>query len=224
MIEFFQFVVYNKINLSQTNSYIKNVFKTIKGYFKVLFLYVLIVVILTSLGINTSKKSVFNTPNVPEIYKLLMVVIIMPIIEEIVFRLSLLPNKKKLYFSLIFGNILCFFFFRKSFVNEIFHKTFFLTTTFLSLYCLNRFYDKIVAFIFNNIRLLIHLMVFLFCIMHIPNYIFGKGNTPYLLLLLQILNGYYFSFVRLEYGFYYAIFIHIFHNFLVSLPLLIKYI
>ena len=85
MIEFFQFVVYNKINLSQTNSYIKNVFKTIKGYFKVLFLYVLIVVILTSLGINTSKKSVFNTPNVPEIYKLLLVVIIMPIIVEIVF-------------------------------------------------------------------------------------------------------------------------------------------
>ena len=225
MIELYRFIFKNKLNSSHSVSLIKKIFGTIGGYFKVLLFYLIIVTILTSIGVNNSKKPFLNQPKVPEIYKLLMVVLIMPIVEEIVFRLSLIPQKRKLYISLGFGNIFCFFFFKRHFENEVTHKIFFLFISSLSLYLLYKFYDKIIIFINQNTRLFIHLLTIIFCLIHIPNYKFENGNGigPYLTLFLMLLNGYYFSLVRLKYGFYYAVFIHVFHNLLVSIPMLIKY-
>ena len=86
MIEYFSFILKNKIDFSYDNFITKKISWTIKGYFKVLFLYILIVTIMTFFGINNSQKSIFNEPKVPELFKLIMIVFFMPLIEEIVFR------------------------------------------------------------------------------------------------------------------------------------------
>ena len=222
MIEYFSFILKNKIDFSYDNFITKKISWTIKGYFKVLFLYILIVTIMTFFGINNSQKSIFNEPKVPELFKLIMIVFFMPLIEEIVFRLSLNPQKRNLILSVVFTNIFSFLFFKKHFENELFHKLFFLGLLLLTVYLTNNFYERIKTFLIKNKRYLIHFSVFTFCLIHIPNYKFGLGNTPFFLLFLMLLNGYYFTLVRLKFGFFYAVFIHIFHNTIVSIPMLIK--
>ena len=77
----------------------------------------------------------------------------------------------------------------------------------------------------KNFLLLMHLSTIIFCLIHYWNYNFQSNSiTPYLLMFLMLINGYYFAYTRMKFGISYAIFIHSFHNIIVSIPLIVKFL
>lgn len=222
MIEFYNFLFNNRLIVSNDNLFFKNFVKILKTYFSIFVVYIIIVILLKLLGFNETEKPFQKDLDVPEIPKIILVIIVMPIIEEIVFRLSLVPKRLYINISIIFANIFCYFALNKISTNEIYYNTIFITILLVTLYLFNKNFESVISFIKKNSRLFIHILAIVFCLFHINNYNFDNRVGAFYALLFVLINAYFYSFVRLKYGFIYVILIHMFNNFIPSIPLLLK--
>lgn len=152
---------------------------------------------------------------------ILSIIIFGPIIEELAFRLFLIP--KYIYISLSLS----------VFIIAI-SKTLLGTNDGYEWYLLTLPVFSLAYYIFKNksfnatksVRFLVHISVVVFAFMHIFNFTEVKNWMYFIIPILtapQILMGYILSFTRLKYGFLFGVLLHMLINFTLSLPLLIKY-
>ncbi|MDE5423508.1 CPBP family glutamic-type intramembrane protease [Ancylomarina sp. DW003] len=153
---------------------------------------------------------------------ILSVIIFAPIIEELAFRLPLIPRYKYISFSL------------SIFIIAI-GKSIWGTNYGYELYLLALPTFGLAHYIFKDksfnttkqLKLIVHISVILFAFMHIFNFIDVEFWMYFIFPILtapQILMGYILSFTRLKYGFLYGVILHMLINFTLNLPLVIKYI
>ncbi|CAI9429869.1 CAAX amino terminal protease self- immunity [Candidatus Ornithobacterium hominis] len=222
MKEFIRFIFTGEV-LQQDSSFLRNMLEVLLGYGKVMFIYLLIValgVLIFNITSSTSTAMVrHNDTNF--YYRILLICIIVPIIEEFAFRLILNVNK----INIIVGGlslIFCIGTFINSYINT---NKYVLMAIILciGIYVILSNYESIVFFIVRNKFVIIHFLTILFCLFHYKNHNFNSDLLGILLLMfMTLLLGYYFTFVRLKFGFAYSVMIHIIHNTLISLPFIIN--
>lgn len=196
-------------------------------YLKILLFYIVVVVIFAVLGFMKSDASPsIKNDNIPQYFTLLFVCIIAPIIEELIFRLPLKTNKINLLVAIFCLNVFIFFITKKHFKglteNYILNLIYFisLVVSMMFTYVKNH---ELINFIENNFILFLHTSAVVFCLFHIKNYNFNIDSIlPYLLMFLVLFIGYFFSYITLRFGIKYSIAMHVFHNTLISLPMIIK--
>lgn len=109
MVDFLNFILKGKYDVN--NSGLLHSLKfVIGGYFRNLFFYSLIVILFTYFGLTTSEKSpTVKHSEIPAYFKLLFVCLVMPLIEELVFRLPLRFNKVNIIIATILFFVLTYF-------------------------------------------------------------------------------------------------------------------
>lgn len=148
----------------------------------------------------------------------------LPLIEEIVFRLSLVFSRCNLSLTIagisfiIVNNFLKV---QALFTEENYYSTRIIVSIFLSMligilfYFASKKYEVTFAYFFkNNFRIIYYLSALIFAILHISNF---EINLHYFLIYpLMILPSIFFGlavgFVRVKYGFFYSVFIHVINN------------
>lgn len=198
-------------------------------YFIILFSFLIIAVIFSFLGLlrsNTESTTINHAQEIPTIAKILIACIFAPIIEELIFRLPLIIDKTNIIISTICFIVFLFFFTKKYFTNYEYIRYIFISVLFIGCMYFSIFkYDYLHPFLNENRLFIIHFCSILFCIAHYGNYNFNTNSyAPYLMLLSVLINGYYFSYIRLRFGIEYSIFIHMFHNTIIFIPAIVKFI
>lgn len=147
-------------------------------------------------------------------WKLIFFACIAPIIEEVSFRLALNPSKFNLSISLAFQTVLYLHLLYLIDVNFYIRLLIMLVLgLFLNIYMP----QKIENFINKNLRLFIYYNIIFFGLIHTSNFDFTSVSQIYFipfLILIQLLLGIYFSYMRLKYNFLIVLGFHIFHNFI----------
>lgn len=144
------------------------------------------------------------------------IIIIAPVFEELIFRLSLKKSKK----NLIISSISCLsyilirlFYFNK--LNTVDYILCILCCYFsLNIFTSQKRYFKIHFHLLNLIFALLHIFNYVIEVKFIPIYFFGVLN--YLIL------GFVFSYYRLYYSFKINLIMHVCYNFLALIPLVFK--
>lgn len=218
-----------KANFNETTfGVFGNIKFILSKYFLILFIYFSIAVIFSVLGFLGSKTgiSINHSEKIPTLSKIFLICLFAPIIEELIFRLPLVINKSNIIISLSCLTLFIYFFLKKYFINYEYLRYIFVFTFFIvSMYNFIFKYDTVYYFLVKNKLYFIHICSIFFCLAHLGNYNFNtRSIAPYLIIISLLINGYYFSYVRLRFGIEYSIFIHIFHNTLVSIPMIIKFI
>lgn len=191
-------------------------------FFKLLLLFYaicvplgLIVGILLKLLNYSDTELNFNT------LKILIVGILLgPIIEELLFRLLLLPKLKNVIIFIVFSISMAIIYLIKGSIH--FLIIFLLFGSIAFLFCQNkRYLRKAQLFIINHFCFIFYTSCILFGFYHIFNY------TPFnlklfilmpLIVLPQIVAGVFFGFIRMKFGIFYSI---IFHSVTNVIPILI---
>ncbi|VDH03539.1 Uncharacterised protein [Bergeyella zoohelcum] len=226
MNEIIHFLIKGK--LSQ-NSFglIGNLKFVVSRYFGVLFSFLILAIIFSFFGMLKSDGEVTSgiEKKFPDGIRILLVCIIAPVLEELIFRLPLKINKINLSISLVCFSLFMFFLMKSNFPqNDILRYLFVCILFFSCLYLILYRYNDVNAFLKNHYIIFLHLLTISFCLAHFGNYNFKtKSIVPYLIMFSVLLNGYLFSYVRLRFGIQYSIFIHMFHNTLVTLPIILKF-
>lgn len=226
MVDFLNFILKGKYDVNNLGL-LHSLKFVIGGYFRNLFFYSLIVILFTYFGLTTSEKSpTVKHSEIPAYFKLLFVCLVMPLLEELVFRLPLRFNKVNIIIATILFFVLTYFLTKKYLVGfGNFRYFIFLFLSGISLLLLLKNYIFFESYFNKNFLLLMHLSTIIFCLIHYWNYNFQSNSiTPYLLMFLMLINGYYFAYTRMKFGISYAIFIHSFHNIIVSIPLIVKFL
>ncbi len=227
MKQIFDFIYSGEVNGDIFNTW-GNIKFILSKYFLILLTYILIAILLAFLGVLSSngEVTVEHAKKIPTIVKIFLVCLFVPIIEELIFRLPLISSKINIIVSLFCFTIFLYFFTRKYFISYEYFKYFFISVFFIGCMYFPIFkYEYVHNILTGNKVFMIHFYSILFCIAHFGNYNFNSNTfTPYLISLSVLINGYYFSYIRLRFGIEYSIFIHMFHNTLVSIPMIIKYI
>ncbi|GEM_PF-2640084 len=147
-------------------------------------------------------------------WKLIFFACIAPIIEEVSFRLALNPSKFNLSISLAVQTVLYLHLLYLIDVNFYIRLLIMLVLgLFLNIYMP----QKIENFINKNLRLFIYYNIIFFGLIHTSNFDFTSVSQIYFipfLILIQLLLGIYFSYIRLKYNFLIVLGLHIFHNFI----------
>lgn len=196
------------------------------NYFKLILFHIILLTILTYFfSDSTEKSTIVESDEIPLYFKLLFICLIMPIIEELAFRLPLDISKNNLIISIVCLNMFLFILTKKhlSDMSSIYKYGMYITVLGLSLYFAIQNYQSILIVLQKNFVTYLHIISISFCLVHYGNFDFTtKSITPYFLMFLIFVNGYYYGYTRLRFGISYAIFIHMFHNILISVPLIIK--
>ncbi|RUT72819.1 CPBP family glutamic-type intramembrane protease [Ancylomarina longa] len=152
---------------------------------------------------------------------ILAVIIFAPIIEELTFRLLLIPKYSYISFSLS----LIIITFSKSIWGTNYGYELYLLA--LPAFCLAHYIFKDKSFnTTKSVKLLVHISVVIFAFMHIFNFVDVKTWMYFIFPILtapQILMGYILSFSRLKYGFLFGVLLHMLVNFTISLAMLFKF-
>ncbi|NVO09995.1 MAG: CPBP family intramembrane metalloprotease [Bacteroidales bacterium] len=184
-----------------------------KHFFLLILKYYLMMLPVTIVvAIIAKHYNIVHKPSLLPLYKkMLLTLILTPILEELLFRLLLIFNRRNLivfgltcftlsiYYLLINSNIKLLIF---AFSTLLFAIAFF-----------NQGNCKL--FLRNYFRLIFYATSILFGLLHVFNY---TGVSGYLILFVpflvfpQILMGFFFGYVRVTYGFIYAILFHSFLN------------
>jgi len=199
---------------------------TIQGFLLLLFTYLIFAIPITFPLIllnafDLIPEHISQTQDASLKY-IMAVIIFAPVIEELTFRLLLIPKYSYISFSLSLIIIAI----SKSIWGTNYGYELYLLA--LPAFCLAHYIFKDKSFnTTKHLRLIVHVSVVSFAFMHIFNFIDVELWVYFIFPILtapQILMGYILSFTRLKYGFLFAVLIHMLINFTVSLPLLIKYI
>ncbi|MFP3594539.1 hypothetical protein [Chryseobacterium sp. SIMBA_038] len=221
---FFSFIYKPKID-KLSKSFIRNSLELLSLF---IFGFVLRITIslITPYFVNIPMEGVSGDDET-SLYFILVACLLSPLIEEIAFRLPLLFSNINFSFS---ATIISFFI-----VNRFFHlddhfdvQHYFILRVIIS--CLFGFLVWLIVrkyhIIFENfynkrLEVIVYSYSLLFAFMHIANYDMESAN--YLLfsifiMLPHFISAFILSFVRLNYGFSYALFLHILNN---MIPLII---
>jgi len=159
----------------------------------------------------TQKELVANFPE-----RLLRGVLLAPLIEETLFRLIYVYNKRNLGIILLTSvGLIVFFLFRESISKLIIFGSTALTAGILLL-----FFQKSRDFFNEHFRFFFYSIALAFAVLHIFNFTGITGPVTFLTLffvLPQFVLGIILGYARVTYGFIYAVLIHA----LVNLPVLI---
>jgi hypothetical protein len=196
--------------------------KIFKNAIKQFVLYDITIIIIGSILIgitlifSDSFKEVFLSKNnfseIPFLKSVFYFCLIAPIIEELTFRLGL--KISKLNISIFLGfNIIAILK-----ISGIIEQTFIIRLLLIlciSIICFLFLKDKYLSFFKINYPLFLYFNILFFGFVHIGNYSYSS-YSQYLfvpvLVFTQIFLGIYLSYSRLRFGFFFALFIHIFHN------------
>ncbi len=152
---------------------------------------------------------------------LLAITIIGPILEELIFRLFLVPKYSYICFSL---SLIIIEISKSLWGINCGYELYLLA---LPAYVLAHYIFKDKSFnTTKHFRLIVHVSVVLFAFVHISNFIDVEFWVYFIIPILtapQILMGYILSFTRLKYGFIFAVLLHMLINFTLNLPSIIKY-
>ncbi len=171
---------------------------------------------------DSSLNSMGNAVNT-----ILFVVILGPILEELIFRASL--RISRLYFSICSSVSLIAFlklFFLGSYSNLIY--LFFIPASLLLFFIFSykkRLFSSIERFWHKNFEVLFYTSSVLFGMMHLLNYEdihWWMIIISPLLTLPYIIMGLFLGFIRMNYGFFYAVVFHVVINTIGSVPILVK--
>jgi len=158
--------------------------------------------------------------------------LIIPVLEEVAFRLSLKLNIINLSLSVsVISFIVVSYVLRIDIIN--FNQNLLLRLAvalmgFVTTYLLlrnKRIFENITKVWKNSYKLIFYLFLFLFVIRHIDSYELNVITLLFLPMLLtpQLVSGIFLSFVRIRLGFIYSIVFHMFINVFSSLPQIIIY-
>lgn len=197
--------------------------KTLKSYLNQFVIFDFIIVFTASILMalffffSDSFKEVFLSKNdfveVPFVQKILHFCIIAPIIEELTFRIGLKISKLNIAIYLGF-NLMAILQILEVIEQKLLIK--FLLIIFISLMCFLFLKDWHLAFLKKKFTFFLYFNISFFALVHIGNYSFSHFSqylfVP-ILIFPQIFLGIYLSYSRLKFGFFFALFIHFFHNF-----------
>lgn len=197
---------------------------TAKGLLLLLFTYfVLVIPILLFLTVFNAFDLMpehISQKEVASLKYILSVIIFGPIIEELIFRLLLIPKYVYISFSLSLFIVAI----SKTIWGTSYWYEWYLMI--LPVFGLIYYAFKNISFNINiSIKLLVHITVIIFAFNHIVNFVDMKIWMYFITPILtapQILMGYILSLTRLKYGFLFAVLLHMLINFTLSLPLIIK--
>ncbi|MDQ3099261.1 MAG: CPBP family glutamic-type intramembrane protease [bacterium] len=175
-------------------------------------------------GVNAVNELAMNG----EFWEVLFLgVVLAPLIEEITFRLPLRYHRAYLLLSsFMVIRIIVVFFLRQSFPNLAQTSLMagviplVLTTGVYFLLRLERVEKRVINFYTNRFPLLFYTATILFGLMHITNYS-NVQNIVLIVLLLcipQLIVGSILGFIRIRYGFAYALLMHAIYNGILLVP------
>ncbi|MBX2958152.1 MAG: CPBP family intramembrane metalloprotease [Cyclobacteriaceae bacterium] len=163
---------------------------------------------------------------------LLLVIIIIPILEEIAFRGWLTKSKQVVAFSL-YATLIYFlqtfivlvsdFGIKISLLDKVFIFSIFSIVT---IYFLYSKIERLAHHIYNNLRSSIIISISLFSFIHIFNYPSPNWSLSNLVALLIILaphaaTGFIYSYIRIKNGLIWSVVLHILNNSIVLIPVLL---
>jgi membrane protease YdiL (CAAX protease family) len=160
-----------------------------------------------------------------------LIVIWAPISEEIAFRLWLRFSPLKWAFGLSFLSLFVIPFFNLSFLTldswrNVLSTSLFLLLLIFSLYRLfsyEKIAQKVPLFLQKNFRFLFYISSIAFAVLHITNYDIDLKTIWHfapILIFPQLFLSFTISFVRMNYGFSWSIFMHALNNFVAVSPFL----
>lgn len=227
MRDFFKFVFTGNTEAVDKGVF-RNALGVLWGWFKVMIVWIILTGIIIALtGIDTSNSATETMNRLPDMniwIKFFLISIALPFVEELAFRLSLVPKKKFLPISV---PLLIFYLLGGIATLPNMNRTIVLILIFivmaLGVWFVHKKYDVIKDFLTKNRLLWLHFLAISFSLVHWVDY--GLVKTPALGVVLlsgALLMGYFFSFIRLRYGFAYAVVAHGFHNGMIILPIIIR--
>lgn len=153
-------------------------------------------------------------------FGILKIAILVPFIEEILFRLFLVPSKNNLKISISF---IIFFIINKGFFFiDFYNYKLYLSITLIIIanQILVKKYNEIYTFIKGNQKLLITTSILLFGLVHISNIdtFYWQLSLFYPIYVIpQIIMGYFITNLRLKAGFIWGVTLHVIINFISSI-------
>ncbi len=191
--------------------------------FRLFFLnFFLVIIIMVPVGILRLKFNLHpQGVDLPLFTYIVINIIIIPIIEESAFRLTLIYNKIFLSISTM---IISFIFISYLITGELispanlYLRLLYSIAIAVILYLFIKVVPKIDSFFssfwVNHQRLILYFFVFLFVAMHIKEYTFPLQQLPVVLLILtpKLVTGIFLSYTRMRLGFTYSILLHIIIN------------
>jgi len=142
--------------------------------------------------------------------KIFSIVLLVPFVEELIFRGFLKFNKKYiLALSIISYIVLCFSFVKQEEIRTILIIAIFIFGLLALFY--SRFYQWLIRFIGNNLKLLIYISSLLFAIIHFSNY--EDFELINLVVITQkIVAGLFLAFIVYKYNIWYSLLFHALNN------------
>jgi hypothetical protein len=185
----------------------------IKNFLSLLFIYI---VFMIPLGLvfyflfkvlNLEHKAIHL--NFQE--KLLYGILLAPIIEELLFRLLLVFNKKNLVILIITTFALLVYFI----IGENILKTVLFLLLGVILMIVFKYHDQCKVYFIRNFKLSFFLIAVIFAFLHFFNFL-GVSPSNFLFLPLfiipQVILGLILGYIRITYGLVYSIFFHVLVN------------
>jgi hypothetical protein len=187
------------------------------------YLIMIGVIVITSISIIVPLRLLDIVPPQPthSNINILLMILVAPVFEELVFRLPLLFSRRNILISIA---ILLFFLNKKNLPFAIILS---LSVIFISYILLNIKRNKIERilkyFWYKHYHIVFYLFVCIFGVVHITNFQ-DLSTTQYffipVIVLPQIIMGFYLGYVRVRFnnGMFICIFLHILTNFFACLP------
>jgi hypothetical protein len=170
-----------------------------------------------------SSSIIDSTVAKTDFLKLIFIILLGPLLEELAFRLPLSLIKNEILISLPFICFMIFVFLKKN--TSLSKSIIFLGL--LVLFCILFYLVKKIDFKNVYFVFFLNLSVFLFAFSHWNNSKFisniGFFDRTIIYILPMLIMGYFLSYIRLKYGFYWSLILHITHNLIFTLPIIIKW-
>lgn len=221
LIEFFKFIYRPSIHKSSSHSIYKKIYDVLSIYF-FCFIIGISISIITFYFINTPKRK-DNDINLGFDF-IFLSCLFLPLVEEILFRLSLIYSRCNFSFTLGGLSFLFLNNMLKANVSLTIENSSFIrivVSIIISIiigtifYSFSKKYNNILnQFHRNNFKVLFYLSSIIFALLHISNFemnLYSFLISP-LMTLPQLLFGLAAGFIRVKYGFLYCFFIHILSN------------
>lgn len=209
------------------NLSIKEKLKSLIILFILEFIFLLFLMIFIRFFVDNENFAINKLKNNLSPFLIFLIgVLLVPFMEEIIFRLSLIfkPIFLAIASSLLFYVLLSKFYFKTNylFLDSTLFLRLILTLIIgiLVFIIASNFSNRLIIFWNNNFKWIFYISVIVFGFSHVYNYQIGTHDliiVPFLV-LPQLLGGVFLGFIRIKYGFVYGC---IFHSCFNVLPMLI---
>lgn len=156
----------------------------------------------------------------------LIFMLILPFIEELVFRLPLRYKKINFIPFIIFITLLTWVLLSETFYFSLALSIplFVVITAFLIFYIFNRrMAENRETFLSSNYPFYFYTVAILFALSHLSNFSYSVSLLLFapIVILPQFIGGFFMGFIRIKHGFIWGFFLHALHNAIFTLPVLL---